>query len=141
MQSRLRFPKSLLLLCVIAAACAPKVVAPPPVVLPPPPPAPMPVSAAELDTLGEILRLEDRREFDAQRFQIWARSPSALVRRHAALGSGRIGQKAAAPILIRLLADNDSAVRANASFALGELGDTSYTVVQALITASRAGNS
>jgi cyclophilin family peptidyl-prolyl cis-trans isomerase/HEAT repeat protein len=95
------------------------------------------VTAADLDTLGEVLRLEDRREFDRARFENWSRASSALVRRHAATGAGRIGQHSAAPMLLRLLVDSDSAVRADAAFALGELGDSSNTVVQALVNTAQ----
>jgi cyclophilin family peptidyl-prolyl cis-trans isomerase/HEAT repeat protein len=101
---------------------------------------PTPVTAAELDTLGEILRLEDRREYDPVRFDRWARSSSSLVRRHAALGAGRIGERGAVPMLIRLMADQDSLVRADVAFALGELSDSSVLVVQALTAAARTAN-
>ena len=139
MRWRLQLPEAILVFLMLGVGCSqPAVVVPPPVVLPPPPPAPVPITTAELDTLGEILRLEDRREFDAARFDAWANSPSVLVRRHAAIGAGRIGDRTAGRIIMRLMVDSDSAVRADASFALGELGDTSTAVVQALITATRA---
>lgn len=96
------------------------------------------VTPAELDTMGEVLRLEDRREFDRVRFESWSRASSALVRRNAAKGAGRIGQRSAAPMLLRLLVDTDSAVRADAAFALGELGDSSAVVVQALVNTAQS---
>lgn len=40
---------------------------------------------------------------------------------------GRIGDRAATPLLLPLLHDPDTAVRAEAAFALGELGDTAAT--------------
>ena len=89
--------RSALLLLLVTAACAPNTPPPlppaPPAVEPPPPP--VVVTGAELDTLGEILRLEDRREFARGRFEAWSRSSSSLVRKHAALGAGRIGDRAA----------------------------------------------
>lgn len=129
-----RFPDRRAFLLLVLVACAkpappPAPPAPPPT---PPPPPPVVITSAELDTLGEMLRLEDRREFVRARFENWANYSSALVRRHAALAAGRIGVRTAAPLLIRLLNDADSAVRADVAFALGELGDTSSAVVQAL---------
>ena len=126
-------------LLAIVAGCARPAPPPPPPAPPPvqPPPPPLVVTSADLDTLGEILRLEDRREFVRVRFEAWARSSSPLVRAHAALGAGRIGERAAGPLLIRLLEDPDSAVQANVAFSLGELGDTSAASVQALAQAAQ----
>lgn len=95
----------------------------------------------DLDTMGEVLRLEDRREFDVARFANWLRLPVPEVRRRAALGAGRIGDRQAAPLLIPLLGDSIEVVRVDAAFALGELNDTSAVVIAALSTAARGQDS
>ena len=74
--------------------------------------------------LAQLLSLEDRRSFDAATLRRAALSPDSMVRARAAMALGRIGDRAATPILVLLLADRDTAVRAEAAFALGELGDT-----------------
>ena len=49
------------------------------------------------------------------------------------MAAGRIGDTMAVPLLLRLLDDDRSpAVRADAAFALGELGDTSRVVIESL---------
>jgi cyclophilin family peptidyl-prolyl cis-trans isomerase/HEAT repeat protein len=77
-----------------------------------------------LADLAVLLQLEDRREFDVGPLQRAAQHPDALVRVRAAMAMGRIGDRVATPLLLRLLADPDSLVRTEAAFALGELEDS-----------------
>lgn len=86
--------------------------------------APRPSGPVDPDAPALLLRLEDRREYDAAVLEAAAASASADARRRAALAAGRIGDRRATPLLSRLLADPDTAVAASAAFALGELGDT-----------------
>jgi cyclophilin family peptidyl-prolyl cis-trans isomerase len=133
-------------LALLLAGCAPP---PPPPVAPTPPPPPPPVvippkptwSAADIDTMAEVMRLEDRREFDAVRFAAWLRSPVGQVRRRAVVGAGRIGDARAAELIISMLSDSAADVRADAAFALGELNDTSALVVQALTNTAQGNDS
>ncbi|HET6764493.1 MAG TPA: HEAT repeat domain-containing protein, partial [Longimicrobiaceae bacterium] len=76
-------------------------------------------TASEITALATLIRLEDRREWDEAALQNLAASPSPLVRAHAALAAGRIGDKHATPLLTRMLADGDTTVAADAAFALG----------------------
>lgn len=73
--------------------------------------------------LAELLRLEDSRSFDAVVLTRAVQHPDTLVRVRAAMAMGRIGDRSATGLLLRLLADPDSGVRTEAAFALGELGD------------------
>ena len=74
--------------------------------------------------LAQLLALEDRRDFDGAALRRAARHPDPLVRARAAAAVGRIGDLTGTPILVGLLADADTAVRAEAAFALGQLRDT-----------------
>ena len=68
----------------------------------------------------QIVKAEDERRWD-KTLETLLQSPSAEVRKRAALGAGRIGDEAAVPALSLLLEkDPDVAVRAMAAFALGE---------------------
>ncbi|HSU17595.1 peptidylprolyl isomerase [Longimicrobium sp.] len=71
-----------------------------------------------------LLRLEDRREYDAVGLSAAAADASAEVRRRAVLAAGRIGDKRATPLVVARLADADTSVAASAAFALGLLRDT-----------------
>ncbi len=73
--------------------------------------------------VAQLLSLEDRREFDASLLQRDARYPDSLVRRRAAMAMGRIGDRAAVPLLVPMLLDQDSQVVIEAVFSLGLLGD------------------
>lgn len=103
-------------------------------------PAP-PLAAADLDTIAELIRLEDRREFDATRFNAWLALPHPEMRSRAAVGIGRIGDRAGTQLILRTLSDTSVLVRKNGAFALGELGDTSALVVQGLAHAARQADS
>ncbi|HEY7770486.1 HEAT repeat domain-containing protein [Longimicrobium sp.] len=71
-----------------------------------------------------LLRLEDRREYDPAVFQAALTSPSAPLRRRAALAAGRIRDPRSIAPLGALLNDPDTAVAATAAFALGQIGDS-----------------
>jgi cyclophilin family peptidyl-prolyl cis-trans isomerase/HEAT repeat protein len=94
--------------------------------------------AGEVDAAAALLRLEDRREYEAATLESAAAHASPALRRRAALAAGRIGDRRATPLLARLLADADTGVAASAAFALGELGDTA-AAVQALVPYVAAG--
>lgn len=89
---------------------------------------------------GLILRLEDRREFDAAIAESWIASPSFYHRARMALALGRIGfatfvdangngsrdegeRMAGVDLLASLQSDPNPIVRLSAAFALGEIGD------------------
>jgi cyclophilin family peptidyl-prolyl cis-trans isomerase/HEAT repeat protein len=68
----------------------------------------------------QILKAEDERRWD-KTLETLLLSPSAAVRKRAALAAGRIGDEAAVPALTALLEkDADVGVRTMAAFALGE---------------------
>ncbi|MBW3535951.1 MAG: HEAT repeat domain-containing protein, partial [Gemmatimonadetes bacterium] len=90
-----------------------------------------------ISAIGEILMLEDHRRFDEATLRGLADHPSEEVRRRAATAAGRIGDAAAAPLLLTILREDPSpTVRADAAFALGLLGDTSAAVVRGLRSAA-----
>ena len=74
------------------------------------------------EALAGVLQAEDQRRFDEPLLSTAARHPDPIVRRHAALAMGRIGDAAAVPYLIELLSDPDTSVAADAAFALGLIG-------------------
>ncbi len=74
--------------------------------------------------MAAILRLEDRREYDAAALAALARSATPEVRRRAYLATGRIGDPAARTLARAGLRDTVPVVRAAAAFALGLLRDT-----------------
>ncbi len=78
----------------------------------------------EVNDLAQLLRLEDRREFDLAALQRSAQDPDSMMRAQAAVAIGRIGDHAGVPLLVTLLNDPDTTVRAEAAFALGALRDT-----------------
>jgi len=75
--------------------------------------------------LAGVLQAEDTRQFNPAVLNPAARHPEPAVRGATALAMGRIGDRAAVPILIELLQDPDTAVQSRAAFALGMIGDTS----------------
>lgn len=97
------------------------------------------LSEPEVRAIAQLLRYEDRREYDAAVFDRLA-DGTEEVRRRVAMAAGRIGDSSAVGLLTRLLDDDPStAVRADAAFALGELGDTSRPVIGSLREAVPAG--
>jgi len=128
---------------VLLAGCA--VVAPPPAPVPPPapPPAVEPFGLS-VDEEAQILRLEDRREFDPALVSDWLHRTNATHRARMALALGRIGpqtfvdandngqrdpgeKQAGVDGLAALVHDPDAGVRANVAFALGQIGDIAAT--------------
>lgn len=93
---------------------------------------PIAVAAMEKVELAELLQLEDTRVFDVAAFNRLTASPSPLIRSRAVVAAGRIGDRAAIPLVIRALSDPHDSVRVGAAFALGELGDSAAHVIQAL---------
>jgi cyclophilin family peptidyl-prolyl cis-trans isomerase/HEAT repeat protein len=85
-----------------------------------------------VEALAELLRMEDRRQLELDRLRTLLVHSSPVVRRYAALAGGRIGDRSAVPLLVVTLSDTSVAVRANAAFALGLLGDAASAVVSAL---------
>jgi cyclophilin family peptidyl-prolyl cis-trans isomerase/HEAT repeat protein len=80
---------------------------------------------SQVADLAQLLRLEDRREFDLASLERLSRAPDSLIRSQAAVAIGRIGDHAGVPLLVTLLSDPDSTVRTEAAFALGTLRDSS----------------
>jgi cyclophilin family peptidyl-prolyl cis-trans isomerase/HEAT repeat protein len=95
------------------------------------------LSESEIEAIGTILRLEDHRDYDARAFGTLLGDPSDEVRRRAATAAGRIGDPDAVAALVDLLGrEPRPAVRADAVFAIGLLGDTSALVLDALRAAA-----
>lgn len=124
-------PSLLLLVTALVQACASA---------PPSPVAPTP-HGMTLEEEATILRLEDRREFDADLANKWLTHPNSIHRARMALALGRIGQAtfvdtsgngekdpgermAGVDLLASLVTDSDPNVRRTAAFALGETGDS-----------------
>jgi len=78
---------------------------------------------------ARVLRLEDRREFDAATVHAWLTNTNALHRKRMALAVGRIcpqsEQAAGAAALANLVNDPEREVRETVAFSLGEIGDPS----------------
>jgi cyclophilin family peptidyl-prolyl cis-trans isomerase/HEAT repeat protein len=123
-----RLPGSIAAAALIAGACAGTTAQPTA--------RPEPITAADVAALTELMQHEDTRSFDAAAFDRLASAPSQLIRTRTMLAAGRIGNRAAANLLLRGLADPSDSVRTYAAFALGELGDSSANVAAALGTIS-----
>lgn len=89
------------------------------------------VDEADLTAAATLLRMEDTRMLDSAALESIAASSNPELRRRAALAAGRIRDPRGLPVVVRLLADPDTAVAATGAFALGMLGDT--TAVPALV--------
>jgi cyclophilin family peptidyl-prolyl cis-trans isomerase/HEAT repeat protein len=77
-----------------------------------------------VEQIAPLLAAEDARDFQADVLRRGLVASDSLVRRTAVLAAGRIGDLQATPLVLPLLADPDSTVRAAAAFALGLLRDT-----------------
>jgi cyclophilin family peptidyl-prolyl cis-trans isomerase/HEAT repeat protein len=121
-------------LLLVLTACASAPPAPPA-----PPPASVMLTETEIDLLADLLRREDNRQYDSAAFHGFLSSPNETLRLLSVRALGRIGNQAAAAPLLRSLADSSVAVRAEAAFALGELGDSSASVINALGTLQAEG--
>ena len=127
--------KVLILLALAPLACT---------VSPPPAPAPpLPVAHGfTIEEEAQILRLEDRREFDPAIVSAWVQNTNVPHRVRIALALGRIGpitfldangngerdpgeRQAGVAELTSLSGDRDPTVRTTVAFALGEIGDAS----------------
>jgi cyclophilin family peptidyl-prolyl cis-trans isomerase/HEAT repeat protein len=95
-------------------------------------PRPVTLSNQDRDAVAALLRLEDRREFDAEALRTYSAWPAPEVRRRTGLALGRLREAAGVPLLQQLLSDPDTAVAASAAFSLGLVGDAS--AVPALTT-------
>jgi cyclophilin family peptidyl-prolyl cis-trans isomerase/HEAT repeat protein len=120
-------------LLVAAASCAPRPVPAP--ALPPPPPEARRVvlGPAEVTALAEVLQAEDQRTLDSVRIASLLAHPLPEIRERAAWAAGRIRDHRAEAMLVRALDDSVPVVGASAAFALGQLGDTSSTIVYSLV--------
>ncbi len=78
-----------------------------------------------VDAVAAVLAVEDARRYEGTVLERAARHPEPLVRRHAVLAMGRIGDAGAVPTLLELVSDPDTAVQRDAAFALGLLRDSS----------------
>jgi cyclophilin family peptidyl-prolyl cis-trans isomerase/HEAT repeat protein len=115
---------------------------------PPPKPAAAPQPEAPygftVEEEARILRLEDRREYDAALVQRWVHHPNSLHRARIALALARIGphtfidvngngerdsneRQAGVEDLAALANDRDINVRVTTAFALGQIGDMAAT--------------
>ena len=90
-----------------------------------PPPSIRAQDEGIVEALAGVLATEDARRFDRALLRSAARHPDKIVRRHAALAMGRIGNPAAVPILLELLSDPDTTIQKDAAFALGLIGSVS----------------
>ncbi|HYW07955.1 MAG TPA: peptidylprolyl isomerase [Longimicrobium sp.] len=102
---------------VVAAGCAPAA----PAGTASPRPA---ARSVDVDATARLLRIQDRREYDAATLELAATSPNPGTRRRAALAAGQIHDRRALPLLARLLADTDTSVAASAAFAIGQVADS-----------------
>ncbi|SRR5581483_1080482 len=114
------------LLILLAAACT---TATPPAPKVEPAPSEPAVHGMTIEEEASVLRLEDRREYDASVAHDWLTNPNALHRQRMALALGRIctqtnGDEGAAA-LAALVDDPDRTVRETVAFALGEIGSES----------------
>jgi cyclophilin family peptidyl-prolyl cis-trans isomerase/HEAT repeat protein len=126
-----------LVLAAAATGCA-RAGMPPPV--PDPTSATLPLDSVAVDAIGRTLGFEDQRVYDDTVFRVLAEDEVVEVRRRVVLAAGRIGDSAAVPLLLeRLHADPSPAVRADAAFALGILGDTADAVIRGLLEAAPSG--
>ena len=72
----------------------------------------------------EILKLQDQRSLGDGRLASYLSSSDALVRYRAVLAFANIQDTATVPLLVPLLRDPDTRVRAATGFALGQIGST-----------------
>lgn len=97
------------------------------------------VDEADVTAAATLLRMEDTRMLDSAALASIAASSNPELRRRAALAAGRIRDPRGLPVVVRLLADPDTAVAATGAFALGVLGDTSAVpALVPLVTPQRA---
>lgn len=78
---------------------------------------------ALVETLSQLMGLQDIRRYDDGILRDASRHPDPIVRRHAALTMGRIGDPTATIFLAELLLDRNPGVQADAAFAMGLMED------------------
>lgn len=109
--------RSVALVALVAAmvACSPRTAG-----------APAPVRGASIDVTAyaRLMQMEDARRLDTALVRASLGSGHPAERAQAALAVGQVHGQSMAPALHALLADRDTAVAANAAFALGLLRDT-----------------
>lgn len=88
-----------------------------------------------ISAIAELIQLEDLRRYDAERISAIAAHPEPEVRRRAIRAAARIGEPAAVGLLLQALGDPVPAVRADAAFGLGLLGDAVRETIIAAIAA------
>jgi len=116
--------RPLIVVGVIASACTPNKTLDTPAPVAEPTQQRIILGDAEVRTIAEILRLEDRREYDVLAFQRFLDDPHPEVRRRAVLALGRIRDPRSGLRLVAALKDSAPSVRAAAAFALGQFEDT-----------------
>jgi len=84
---------------------------------------------------AHVLRMEDRREYDAPFVEAWVKNANVLHRARIALALGRIGphafeRPAILGHLLALASDPEPMVRTNVAFALGQIGDGTDALVR-----------
>ncbi len=126
----------LLSLALSLTACAGTAVPERPAPVTAPARVPIHLGEAEITGIAELLRLEDRREFNETTIRTHLTTPHAELRRRAARAAGRIRDPRAIELLLQALDDTDAVVRAEAAFALGQVGDSSTHIVGALAARS-----
>jgi cyclophilin family peptidyl-prolyl cis-trans isomerase/HEAT repeat protein len=93
---------------------------------------PADIADAEVPLVAGLLRMEDRRVFEADVAARALASANPELRRRAVLAAMRTGDSAATGIARRALTDSVTIVAADAAFALGEIADTATVYVEAL---------
>lgn len=96
-----------------------------------------PLSGSDIQTYARLLQMADARRLDTAIVQRALHSPSRPLRAAATRAIGQVHGYTMAPLLRTLLADEDTAVAANAAFALGLLSRDSASM-PALASALRA---
>jgi HEAT repeat protein/cyclophilin family peptidyl-prolyl cis-trans isomerase len=84
-----------------------------------------PLSAANIDDIATLLKLEDTRQLDETALARILKSAHPEVRRRAAVSIGRIADPKGLPLLETARGDADVDVRASVVFATGQLRDAS----------------
>lgn len=113
--------KSVAILAMVLSACVPGASR-----------APAPATQLDASILAQLMQSEDLRTYDAPAFNRLALNTNEIIRAQTAIAAGRIGDRAATPLLIHMLRDASARVRSAAAFAIGELADSSVTAVAAL---------
>jgi len=90
-----------------------------------------PLAATDEALLADLLEVADTRRADTAAVDRALASRSPFIRAHAARTIGQVGISGRAAVLRLLVADADTAIAADAAFALGLLHDTASTAILA----------